>query len=405
MTTKMPLTTEQVFKSIVNSIPTNFNEKMSKRELDQLKQFSEITDIPLESTEVFRELTALLILNRLRFISLYGTGILDSNTIYATFQTVSDLLKQGYPQVFTASILDSIANLSSLIVSSSLLNSNDVFQSQSTEDISALYLTILNQKYRRKLGQFWTPIHIAEFMLDLMLENNPRNILDPCTGPGTFIHTLERISNYSGTITAIELHPLLYEIAQVCLYSSPKKTEIINADFLTSPITDFNNVLYDISSFRSGNGLDSFLETKNHGFEGIVCNPPYSRHHVLSSIIKKEIGDEIEEAFGKKFSRISSLFMYFILKSLKMLLKNGRMVFITPTIIFESRNSDYLKKILKNRYRIPFIIVFHHSLNIFAGVDTAACICIIDGKKPEPQDVTKLLILKKWSSKEKIRNY
>ncbi|MHA2224511.1 MAG: hypothetical protein ACXAC8_04875 [Candidatus Hodarchaeales archaeon] len=63
MTTELPLTTDQILKLIINSIPTNFSEKLSKKELNQLKQFSEFTDIPLESTEIYRELTALLILN------------------------------------------------------------------------------------------------------------------------------------------------------------------------------------------------------------------------------------------------------------------------------------------------------------------------------------------------------
>jgi hypothetical protein len=97
--------------------------------------------------------------------------------------------------------------------------------------------------------------------------------------------------------------------------------------------------------------------------------------------------------------------MYFILKSLKLLIKDGRMVFITPTISFESKNSIYLKKILKNRYRVPYIIASHHSLNIFSGVDTAACIFVVEGKKPKPTEVTKLLIIKRWTSKEKILNY
>ncbi|UCG04006.1 MAG: N-6 DNA methylase [Candidatus Heimdallarchaeota archaeon] len=398
---------ENKFQLIINSIPINFNKKLTSIEQKQLSWFSEATDIPLDSLDTFRQLTALLILNRLRFIALYGEGLLDSKTIYASYQTTSDLLKQTYPRIFIPSILDSIANLSSLIISSSLLKFDKTFLNQSTKIVSSLYLEVVNQKFRRKMGQFWTPEYIAELMIELALQNDPRNILDPCTGPGTFIHTLKRVSpDYYGKISAIELHPLLYEIASVNLHTSSYQMELKCGDFLTSHSNSFALSIHDILALTSPGGLDSYIELKSNGFDSIVCNPPYSRHHVLSSKIKAEVGGEIESAFGaRKFSRISSLFMYFILKSLKLLIRDGRMVFVTPTISFESRNSIYLKKILKDWYRVPYIIVFHHSMNIFSGVDTAACIFVVEGKRPKSTDVTKLLIVKKWTSKEKILNY
>ncbi|MHA2202769.1 MAG: N-6 DNA methylase, partial [Candidatus Hodarchaeales archaeon] len=407
MTQELPPSLENKFQLITNSIPINFNEKLTPNEQKQLSSFSELTDIPLDSLYTFRQLAALLILNRLRFIALYGEGLLDSKTIYASYQTTSDLLKQTYSRIFIPSILDSIANLSSLIISSSLLQFDKTFLNQSTVLMSSLYLEVLNQKFRRKMGQFWTPDYIAELMVELSLKYNPRNLLDPCTGPGTFIHILKGISpDYRGKISAIELHPLLFEIANVNLHHSPYQMEWRCGDFLKTHSNSLTMSIHDILALTSPGGLDSYIQIKSNGFDSIICNPPYSRHHVVSSKIKNEVGDEIESSFGAgKFSRISSLFMYFILKSLKLLIKDGRMVFITPTISFESRNSIYLKKILKDRYRVPYIIVFHHSLNIFSGVDTAACIFVVEGKKPKPTEVTKLLIVKKWNSKEKILNY
>ncbi|MFX0015009.1 MAG: class I SAM-dependent DNA methyltransferase [Promethearchaeota archaeon] len=406
MTEELPNEIGKTFQTIINSIPLNFNERISIHDQKELSSFSKMCDIPLKSVDTYRQLAALLILNRLRFIVSYGKGPLDSKTIYATYQTTSDLLKQTYPQMFTSSIVDSIANSSTLVISQTILQFDQRLLNQSSDILSLLFLKVLNQRFRRKLGQFWTPKHIAEFMVTLSLENNPRNILDPCTGPGTFIQALQSISeDFQGKITGIELHPLLYEICKVNLYNSQFKLELKQGDFLTTAENNFENSIHDELAISSAEGLDSFLKTKSNGFDCIICNPPYSRHHMLSSRIKDRIGNEIEQNFGGKFNRISSLFMYFILKSLKLLIKDGRMVFITPTIIFESRNSDYLKMILKERYRVPYIIVFHHSLDIFPGVDTAACIFVIEGRKPREDEITKLLVVKKWTSKEKIFNY
>ena len=43
-------------------------------------------------------------------------------------------------------------------------------------------------KYRRSLGQFFTPYKIASFMADWVLDNKKKNltILDPATGLGIF---------------------------------------------------------------------------------------------------------------------------------------------------------------------------------------------------------------------------
>ncbi|MFX0208663.1 MAG: N-6 DNA methylase, partial [Candidatus Hodarchaeota archaeon] len=231
---------EKILQSIVNSIPINFKDKLTPHQQQQLSSFSELTDIPLESLDTFRQLAALLIFNRLRFIALYGEGLLDSKTIYASYQTTTDLLYQTYPRLFIPSILDSIANQSTLIISSSLLEFDKPFLDQSTELMSSLYLEVLNQKFRRKMGQFWTPEYIAELMVELALKNKPRNILDPCTGPGTFLYILKRVSpTYHGKISAIELHPLLYEIANVNLFTSPYQIEWTYGDFLISNSNSF----------------------------------------------------------------------------------------------------------------------------------------------------------------------
>jgi type I restriction-modification system DNA methylase subunit len=257
MTQELPSSLENKFRSIVNSIPFNFNEKLTFNEQKQLSSFSELTDIPLDSLDTFRQLAALLILNRLRFIALYGEGLLDSKTIYASYQTTSDLLKQTYSHIFIPSILDSISNQSSLIISQSLLKFDQEFLNESTELLSSLYLEVLDQKFRRKMGQFWTPAYIAELMIELALKNNPRNLLDPCTGPGTFIHTLKRIpSGYRGKISAIELDPLLFELANVNLYNSPYQLEWTCGDFLTSQSSSFTMSIHDILALTSPGGLD-----------------------------------------------------------------------------------------------------------------------------------------------------
>lgn len=397
----MLVKTKNVFQMIFDSIPNDFLQTLESSTIRELTSFAEMTGIPLSSSDRFRKMAALLILSRYYFIIKYE----DLEAFKSiSISNIFVILSRKYPKVFVSSILEIIACKSDITLSSLLSKTKNSIYQISDDQLSDVYVDILDQKERRKMGQFWTPENISDLMIDILLEINPENILDPCIGPGTFIKSLkQKFPLFPGTITSLELHPLLFEIANITLYNSPFSIEIMLNDFLTVNLENLQFSRKGPLAFNSIKHLQSYFEKKeSRGFDGIICNPPFSRHHVLSMEIKQRIGKEIEDTFGGNFNRISSLFMYFILKSLTLLLKNGRMVFITPTISFESRNSKYLKAILKKEFTLPLIIVFHHSLNIFPSVDTAACIFIIEGKKPKSTDITKLLIVKEKISSNMV---
>jgi tRNA1(Val) A37 N6-methylase TrmN6 len=387
---------------IVDSIPSDFMEDLSPENREELHTFMETMGIPLDYPNVVRKLTALLILNRLNFI-IQNEKI--NSYMNLSIETLFSILEQKFSSVFISSILSIIATKSNFVIFPELFSYKSEFFKHPGNLFADLYEEVLKQKYRRKLGQFWTPDYISEFMIELILQKNPKNILDPCCGPGTFFQTLKRTNpDFKGETSELEIHPLLFEIATANSYPhNTSSNEYIYGDFLKRKIGQYANSIESPLAFSTPVSLDSYFDKKKTmGFDGIICNPPYSRHHALSSSLKKKAGHEIENTFGGKFNRISSLFVYFILKSMKYLVRGGRMVFITPTIAFESRNSSYLKKILKNHFCIPYIIVFDQSLSIFPGVDTAACIFVVEGIKPEKQSQTKLLIINQWVSAHDI---
>jgi adenine-specific DNA-methyltransferase len=377
-------------------------DDLSPKNLEELYTFLETMGIPLDYSDVVRKLTALLILNRLKFII---QNEKKNSYMNLSIENLFSILEQKFSRVFISSILSKIATKSSFVIFPELFSYKSEFFNHPGNLFADLYEEALKQKYRRKLGQFWTPLYISEFMVELILQNNPKNILDPCCGPGTFIQTLKRTNpSFDGKTSELEIHPLLFEITTANSYPhNTSLNEYIYCDFLKGDIEQYANSIESPLAFSTAVSLDSYFDKKKTmGFHGIICNPPYSRHHTISSSLKKKVGNEIENTFGGKFNRISSLFVYFILKSMKYLVKGGRMVFITPTIAFESRNSSYLKKILKNHFCVPYIIVFDQSLSIFPGVDTAACIFVVEGMKPEKQSQTRLLIINQWVSTYEI---
>ncbi|MFW9853456.1 MAG: class I SAM-dependent DNA methyltransferase [Candidatus Thorarchaeota archaeon] len=384
---------EKLLKSIIESIHISVLSKELTINSKEALKFSELTGLSIEDHEVYRKLAALLILNRLRFIVLsQPKGIsLDQMTL-----NIIEKLKKQHSNLFVSSILEKIALNSTF--HPTLEELNFIKKDGSDKIMATLFTEILSQNNRRKLGQFWTPAPIADVMVDLLFQgkiDESKTILDPCTGTGIFLQKISQLERKLDVkIGGIEIHPLLYEIAQVNSYSERTNIKIVYSDFLTIAPVELPFRSKGALAVTSGKDLSSILQPiPSLGYHGIICNPPYSRHHILPKEIKDMVGDEFERTFGGKFSRISSQFMYFIIKALKLLIRNGRMVFITPTIAFESRNSQYLKEILRKRFQVPYIIVFHHRLNVFEGVDTSACIFVIDGNKPKHSDRTRLIII------------
>ncbi|MFW9777589.1 MAG: N-6 DNA methylase [Candidatus Heimdallarchaeota archaeon] len=384
---------EKLLESIIESIHISVMSKELTVDSTEALKFSELTGMPIEDYEVYRKLAALLILNRLRFIVLFRPKTVSLNQmIWKIFEN----LQKQHSNLFVSSILEKIA------VNSTFQTTPDelkfIKEEGSDKIMATLFTAILSQNNRRKLGQFWTPAPIANVMVDLLLQgqiDRTKSILDPCTGTGIF---LQKISQFERKVDAkvggIEIHPLLYEIVQVNSYTERTNIKILYSDFLTTPPIQLPYLSEGTLAVTSGKDLQSILQPiPSVGYHGIICNPPYSRHHILSKETKDIVGKDIERTFGGKFSRISSQFMYFIIKALKLLIRNGRMVFITPTIAFESRNSQYLKEILRKRFQVRYIIVFHHSLNVFEGVDTSACIFVIDGNLPKHSDLTRLIVI------------
>ncbi|ARD47511.1 N-6 DNA methylase [Sporosarcina sp. P33] len=61
------------------------------------------------------------------------------------------------------------------------------------------------------LGQVFTPKHVADFMVNMALEEKPKKVLDPCFGRGIFIDSLIEHKFPDKQITGIELDPYLFE--------------------------------------------------------------------------------------------------------------------------------------------------------------------------------------------------
>jgi len=271
--------------------------------------------------------------------------------------------------------------------------------------LGALYSRLVPQDARRTLGQFWTPTPIAEFMTQWAVQKPGDLVLDPASGSGVFLLTaMGRLLTLgqaevvaSRQVAGVELSPLafLMSIANVLLRYPKARPSLHLGDFVV-PQREPLEILREPPAAYSAGTLQMALPGLEptvpaifpERFNAIVCNPPYTRHHRLPEAYKATWAVQMEQQFGLRLSRFSSLFAYFFVQATRLLQPKGRMAFITPATVFEASYSRQVKEFILNYLRLHTIITFHESLSVFEGVDTAACITLLEGTEtPQVEQV------------------
>ena len=213
---------------------------------------------------------------------------------------------------------------------------------------------------RKLLGQVWTPPDIADEMVKLLASNLPKKarfeILDPCSGPGTFAKALR-----SGLGHAFDLS--MFEIDKNLVFQSREEK-------LKRGST---------AKVNSGNFLTANFRGKS--FDACIMNPPYVRHELLTKDEKLDYSNEILRLADFRVPQRSNLYIYFILKSLAILKPGGVMV----AIIYDTLGTTQYGKIAWEYLRSRTEIIESRTVSApFGKVMVDAQILVLRKIKQEP---------------------
>ena len=290
---------------------------------------------------------------------------------------------------------------------------------QQADVIGDAYASWVSQDARRPLGQFWTPLPIAQLMTQWAVRSPNDRVLDPAFGSGVFLLTamdhLTRLgasaASVSRQVSGVELSPLVFlmGLTNVLLHHPDARLRLQWGDFLM-PEREALAVLkepaatYKIGARQMtlpGLRIIAPIAFPEH-FDAIVCNPPYTRHHHLPEAYKSAWAAMMKQEYGIQLSRFSSLFAYFFVQATRMLAPAGRMAFITPATVFEASYSRQVKAFIRRQLRLRAIITFDEALSVFEGVDTAACITLVEGPQTPASERAVHVQIRRWPGVEPV---
>jgi adenine-specific DNA-methyltransferase len=211
----------------------------------------------------------------------------------------------------------------------------------------------------REKGQFWTPQWVAEAMVTYALSNNSDHIFDPAVGAGAFFIAAKNVSRRISR--------------NVRLFG----TEIDGQALTQARAAGLNEDDLSATEVR-----DFVLNGPDRRFSAIVANPPYIRHHRISTETKEDLRLLTKRILGKTLDGRTGYHIFFFIKALERLSPGGRLAFIMPADTCEGVFADTLWKWVLDTYRVDAVVTFSHDATPFPSVDTNAVIFMISAEPP-----------------------
>lgn len=202
---------------------------------------------------------------------------------------------------------------------------------------------------KKELGQFFTDPLIAKFMVDLAVDESTKSLLDPAVGMGVFTRFANETDD-NISITACEIDP---ETIDNFKKENRYNFKLYEEDYLTH---DFKKE-----------------------FDAIICNPPYNKFQDIPN--RDNLIADFKTKYSVTLSGYSNICVYFLVKSINELKKNGKCVYIIP---YEFMNTGYgavIKKYLLDSKMLKTIIKFDNCLSLFNEAITTSCIIVLENKK------------------------
>ncbi|MBN1935412.1 MAG: Eco57I restriction-modification methylase domain-containing protein [Anaerolineae bacterium] len=226
---------------------------------------------------------------------------------------------------------------------------------------------------RNRLGQFATPTALAVDILSFaqnILEKRapacPIRFLDPAFGSGAFYSALLRVfpADQIARAWGCEIDPSYGQQAQV-LWQDTK---------LGLDIQDFTRLTPPADNNRRANL--------------VICNPPYVRHHHITSEDKVRLQNLVRRQNGIQLNGLAGLYVYFMLLAHHWMSDGGLACWLVPSEFMDVNYGKQIKRYLLNQVQLVSIHRFDpDDVQFQDALVSSAVVCFIKQKPATGQKV------------------
>ena len=208
-------------------------------------------------------------------------------------------------------------------------------------------------------GAYYTPLQLADAMVELFASQNISTVLEPSCGDGVFLDALQNLNllNKVDKLTAVEIEPDEADKVRD-RYSEFEQIEVCTEDFFDF----YNRVL----------GKEQY--------DLILGNPPYIRYQYLKES-QREMQSQILTSHGMKANKLINAWVAFIVACVQLLSEKGKIAFVIPAEILQVAYAEDLRLYLANNLAKITLITFEQL--VFPDIEQEVVVFI--GEKGEEE--------------------
>jgi len=247
-------------------------------------------------------------------------------------------------------------------------------------------MVMAKKQVEKRLGQFWTPPAIADFMFELVGFDPLWKVIDPACGEGIFL--LKAVERGCGAISGVDIDPNAIERAKALLGKHLSKVRLYCQDGL-EPIKDENAFWRGDYDLVIGN--PPFAAT---GYR--VREPKILRQFELAKVtISEETmrageqGKLFELTFERKRQKPSqAIEVLFLERFLKLCKQGGKVCVILPEGIFANSSLSHVRKWLTENFTVRAVIGLPRETFKTAGTTAKTAILYVEKRPPDKDEKT-----------------
>lgn len=224
----------------------------------------------------------------------------------------------------------------------------------------------------KQLGKFYTPDPVARAIVDWAVRDSRDRVLDPSYGGCAFFAAarsrLKALGARAaeGQLFGVDVDPEAAGHLNALLNGHRRSDNFRTADFLAVQPAAFGA-----------------------GMQAIVGNPPYVRHHALSSD-QLAVARGALDAAGEVLDGRASYWAYFVLHAVHFLAANGRLAFVLPAALLNADYAAPVRAALARQFRRVRLGLVRE--RIFDGVDESSIILLAEDSQRGPATCTLSLL-------------